>query len=97
MLDPAEPSEFAYVDAVLLREQGDAGPERCFPRAPFLEFLRVHTFLAGLAHGVRSEKLHVIGNRALDPFRLDVGVLMVAVPKNRPLPFDFPGGWRGGQ
>jgi hypothetical protein len=40
---------------------------------------------------VRPQKFYILGNCPLDPFRLDVGVLVIAMLEHRALPFDFPG------
>src|SRR5258706_122447 len=77
MLDPAKPSEFAFVDAVPLRVQGDPGTHRGFERAPLLELFRVHALLPRSAGGMRFQKFNVISNRALDPLGFQVGMLVL--------------------
>src|SRR5882757_5068647 len=77
MLDPAEPSEFAFVDAVPLRIQGDPGTHRGFERAPLLELFRVHALLPRSAGGVRSQIFNVVVDSAFDPLRLYVRVAML--------------------
>jgi hypothetical protein len=41
---------------------------------------------------MRLQKFNVVGNRALDPLQLYVGILMIAGSERRAFPCDFRGG-----
>src|SRR6202043_3565068 len=62
MLDATEPSEFGLVDAVLLREQGDAGTECGFPCTALFEGFRCYAALLP-ASWMGFQEFDVIGNR----------------------------------